>query len=609
MHDIIVLSEIGVGSAEAFEQQFTLSTSARFSWFVKPRPYKHPRAPSFSGGVAIGVSQRLAGACTVVTDEIACDGLLWVCIRAAAVDLDRDLYVAAVYAPPGAAAGGIHYQSDIWDTLMGGVLRLRQRGYVMCVGDFNARTGTATEGSFEVSGADVSSDFARVWGVQSEDIDETIVADGLLGLTLPPRMSEDGCRTGPSADALLELCSTTGLAIANGRFGYCSGMFTNVNQSGASVVDYACVDARMWSRVKHFEVLDGTHSVHWTAVSCHHPIVLHISCIDAVPVVQALPPTKADLVYQAWMTLASEAALLDEHNERQRSCEQHWKIRWDRNNVERVEWYREELHADLEQCQTEVAEQMDQGGVAAALQFVHQRVCTVAKDVGLMRETGVLSRVQIHEKRADNETFSMGVVPERLWFDSECHQARQEARAAERKMRRHMKQLRMSPDHSQCPPPPGLPQRPPLAVQQQYLSALRTYRHLRRSKEAAYRAGMRDEVMKCEDVKQFFTLLRQFDTDRRGTTDLAPAVATLADYFAASPVAGASFDEDFHRQVTESLAVLQQGLRDTYSFNSWLYGSRVYRLYQPDALSHGLECRPVGCPGEGAGGRAGTEGG
>jgi hypothetical protein len=76
---------------------------------------------------------------------------------------------------------------------------------------------------------------------------------------------------------------------------------------------------------------------------------------------------------------------------------------------------------------------------------------------------------------------------------------------------------------------------------------------------------MRDEVMKCEDVKQFFTLLRQFDTDRRGTTDLAPAVATLADYFAASPVAGASFDEDFHRQVTESLAVLQQGLRDTES--------------------------------------------
>ena len=24
------------------------------------------------------------------------------------------------------------------------------------------------------------------------------------------------------------------------------------------------------------------------------------------------------------------------------------------------------------------------------------------------------------------------------------------------------------------------------------------------------------------------------------------------------------------------------------SFNSWLYDSRVYRLYQPDALSHGL---------------------
>ena len=66
-------------------------------------------------------------------------------------------------------------------------------------------------------------------------------------------------------------------------------------------------------------------------------------------------------------------------------------------------------------------------------------------------------------------------------------------------------------------------------------------------------------------VKQFFTLLRQFDTDRRGTTDLAPPVETLADYFAASPVAGASFDEEFHTQVKESLTVLQQGLRDTQS--------------------------------------------
>ena len=71
------------------------------------------------------------------------------------------------------------------------------------------------------------------------------------------------------------------------------------------------------------------------------------------------------------------------------------------------------------------------------------------------------------------------------------------------------------------------------------MATLRTYRQLRRTKEAAYRAGMRDEVMKCEDVKQFFTLLRQFDTDRRGTTDLAPPVDTLAEYFAASP--GAAF--------------------------------------------------------------------
>ena len=475
MHDIIVLNEIGVGSAEAFEQQFTLPTSSRFSWFVKPRPYKHPRAPSFSGGVAIGVSYRLAGSCTVINDETECDGLLWVCIKAAAVGLDHDLYVAAVYAPPGAAVQGIHSQLDIWATLTAGVLRMRQRGYVICVGDFNARIGTATEGSFDAIGFDTASDFARVWGLQEEDIEGTIATDSLLGLTLPPRLSEDGCRTGPAADALLDLCSTTGLAIANGRFGLCSGMFTHVNQSGSSVVDYACVDARMWSCVGHFEVLDGSDSVHWSAVSFHRPIVLHLGCIDAVPAVQASPPTKADIVYQAWVRLASEAALLDEQKERQRACDLHWKIKWDRNDVERVEWYREELASEFEHPQAGVAEQLGQGGVAAALQGVQQRVCKVAREVGFMREVGVRSLVQTQEIQADSETFSMGAVPERLWFDAECYQARQAARAAERRMRSLMKQLRMSPDQSQCPPPPGLPQRPPPAVQEQYLSALRAY--------------------------------------------------------------------------------------------------------------------------------------
>ena len=113
----------------------------------------------------------------MINDETECDGLLWVCIKAAAVGLDRDLYVAAVYAPPGAAVQGIHSQLDIWATLTAGALRMRQRGYVICVGDFNARIGTATEGSFDAIGFDTASDFARVWGLQEEDIEGTIATD------------------------------------------------------------------------------------------------------------------------------------------------------------------------------------------------------------------------------------------------------------------------------------------------------------------------------------------------------------------------------------------------------------------------------------------------
>jgi hypothetical protein len=46
MTDIIILTEVGVASAEDFAERFTLPMAAGFDWHVKPRPFKHPKAKS-----------------------------------------------------------------------------------------------------------------------------------------------------------------------------------------------------------------------------------------------------------------------------------------------------------------------------------------------------------------------------------------------------------------------------------------------------------------------------------------------------------------------------------------------------------------------------------
>ena len=53
--NIIILTEVGVACAEDFAERFTVPMAAGFDWHVKPRPFKHPKAKSYAGGVAIGV--------------------------------------------------------------------------------------------------------------------------------------------------------------------------------------------------------------------------------------------------------------------------------------------------------------------------------------------------------------------------------------------------------------------------------------------------------------------------------------------------------------------------------------------------------------------------
>ena len=147
--DIIILTEVGVSSTEDFSERFTLPVSTGFVWHVKPRPFKHPRAKSYSGGVAIGVGPAFKSHTSVVQGISSCDGVLWVRIGPEATGLPKDLYICGVYVQPKLKKKTRDvYTPDpsvIWNALQQDVLHFRQRGLVLCGGDFNARIGLRSE--------------------------------------------------------------------------------------------------------------------------------------------------------------------------------------------------------------------------------------------------------------------------------------------------------------------------------------------------------------------------------------------------------------------------------------------------------------------------------
>ena len=316
MADIIILTEVGVGSAEDFAERFTLPVSAGFAWHVKPRPYKHPRASSYSGGVAIGVGPAYKSHCSVVQGITPCDGVLWVRVGTEATGLPSDLFVCGVYVQPKLRKESTDvYAPDpfvIWNALQQDVLYFRQQGFVVCGGDFNARIGLRAEQLVQEQG-DIE-DFARVWEAQEEQLMDLFQAcDVAVDPPPPPRLSDDanGVGDGLAAEAFLQLCSMGGLLVANGRFGPPSARYTNVSQSGFSIVDYMCVDARLWSSVHSFDVLDGSDGTPWRTVSHHRPIVLGLSAprlrVSRLDNMRDMQTSPGALALKKWQILADLA--------------------------------------------------------------------------------------------------------------------------------------------------------------------------------------------------------------------------------------------------------------------------------------------------------------
>ena len=176
-----------------------------------------------------------------------------------------------------------------------------------------------------------------------------------------------------------------------------------------------------------------------------------------------------------------QAQQLDKEVDRQQAFDQRWTIRWDANQTQAVDFYEEEVERRV--AALSLTGGQDQ--TEAALEGINNCVWGAAKAVGIAKEIIPLPPIMQARRQADREVFSMGVAPEKLWFDAECDQARLEARRAERQMRLATKCERQqgTATNASDTQPSSAAQSPPQSasedystIRERFIEAVRKYR-------------------------------------------------------------------------------------------------------------------------------------
>ena len=130
-----------------------------------------------------------------------------------------------------------------------GIIKYKDKGHVMLMGDLNCRTGTADD----YIPNDESTNFINIpIDVPTIEIDD-IISNGTVNI-LKSRISQDKLLNEYGRE-LLAICESNNMFIVNGRIGDSpDGNFTCHTSNGQSVVDYFIVDSELLSNVTEFSV-------------------------------------------------------------------------------------------------------------------------------------------------------------------------------------------------------------------------------------------------------------------------------------------------------------------------------------------------------------------
>lgn len=240
---------------------------------------KHQRAKRCSGGISLLVKNSINKFVSIEKQHELC---LWIKINGVALGLDKDLYLGGIYIPPA--------QSNTWNretstnSCVNPFVKLEEdfvffqtKGYVIALGDLNARTADRQDFIYNV---------------------ENLSAESDNQITLPSRTSRDSvCNS--FGHKLLQTCNASGMIILNGRInGDKMGNYTSFQPKGCSVVDYAMCSEDIMGEVNH--MLIGPPTV----VSDHAQVTIQLNVSPKPCPVNPIPRMRDEPVVFKWDELS-----------------------------------------------------------------------------------------------------------------------------------------------------------------------------------------------------------------------------------------------------------------------------------------------------------------
>ena len=151
-----------------------------------------------------------------------------------------DTFVGCVYISPKTSCRCAGDDRSKLDIVREGIIKYKDKGHVMLMGDLNCRTGTADD----YIPKDESTNFINIpIDVLTLEIDD-IISNGTVNI-LKSRISQDKLLNEYGRE-LLAICKSNNMFIVNGRIGDSpDGNFTCHTSNGRSVVDYFIVDSEL----------------------------------------------------------------------------------------------------------------------------------------------------------------------------------------------------------------------------------------------------------------------------------------------------------------------------------------------------------------------------
>ena len=191
---------------------------------IRPDPDKN--AQHGSGGISVFIKNCLQNRVSLLKSYM--DNIVW--FKIDTNDSDKPIALCVIYLYHEHSSGNIN--RDDYFQLLEQDISLYKNQYSICLtGDFNARTGNINDFCQDVEGSDAP-------GVDTNDF---IDSDYFPQIFCEKRVSNDkGVNT--YGKNLIDICKSTGIRIANGRFSDISSKYTFIGSNGKSVIDYVIVD-------------------------------------------------------------------------------------------------------------------------------------------------------------------------------------------------------------------------------------------------------------------------------------------------------------------------------------------------------------------------------